>query len=53
MRVHYYPGCTLKQKTTALDISTREAMKRLDIELIEPEGWSCCGAEYPLRKSVV
>jgi len=53
MRVHYYPGCTLKQKTTALDISTREAMKRLDIELIEPEGWSCCGAEYPLTEEKI
>jgi heterodisulfide reductase subunit B len=50
MKIHYYPGCTLKQKTTALDVSTREAMKRLDIELVEPEGWSCCGAEYPLTE---
>ena len=48
MKLHYYPGCTLKEKTTALDISTREAMKRLDVELVEPEGWSCCGAEFPL-----
>ncbi|HEX2695127.1 MAG TPA: heterodisulfide reductase-related iron-sulfur binding cluster, partial [Acidobacteriota bacterium] len=53
MRVHYYPGCTLKQKTTALDVSTREAMKRLDVELIEPEGWSCCGAEYPLTEEKI
>jgi heterodisulfide reductase subunit B len=48
MKLHYYPGCTLKEKTTGLDISTREAMKRLDIELVEPAGWTCCGAEYPL-----
>ena len=53
MKIHYYPGCTLKQKTTALDISTREAMKRLDIELVEPEGWTCCGAEYPLTEEKI
>jgi heterodisulfide reductase subunit B len=53
MKVHYYPGCTLKQKTTALDISTREAMKRLDVELVEPEGWTCCGAEYPLTEEKI
>lgn len=53
MKIHYYPGCTLKQKTTALDVSTREAMKQLDVELVEPEGWSCCGAEYPLTEEKI
>jgi heterodisulfide reductase subunit B len=53
MKIHYYPGCTLKQKTTALDISTREALKRLDVELVEPEGWTCCGAEYPLTEEKI
>src|SRR4030042_3868556 len=48
IKLHYYPGCTLKEKRTALDVSPREAMKRLDVELVEPEGWSCCGAEFPL-----
>jgi len=53
MKVHYYPGCTLKEKTTNLDNSTREAMKRLDVELVEPEGWTCCGAEYPLTEEKI
>ncbi len=53
MKLHYYPGCTLKEKTTNLDMSTREAMKRLDVELIEPEGWTCCGAEYPLTEEKI
>lgn len=53
MKIHYYPGCTLKQKMTALDISTRKAMERLDVELVEPEGWSCCGAEYPLTEEKI
>lgn len=53
MKLHYYPGCTLKEKATALDDSTREAMKRLDVELVEPEGWTCCGAEYPLTEEKI
>ncbi len=53
MKLHYYPGCTLKEKSRALDVSTREAMKRLDVELVEPEGWTCCGAEYPLTEEKI
>ncbi len=53
MKLHYYPGCTLKEKSTALDITTREAMRRLDVELVEPEGWTCCGAEYPLTEEKI
>jgi heterodisulfide reductase subunit B len=36
-----------------LDITTREAMRRLDVELVEPEGWTCCGAEYPLTEEKI
>ncbi len=53
MKLHYYPGCTLKEKTTNLDLSTREAMRLLDVELEEPEGWTCCGAEYPLTEEKI
>lgn len=53
MRLHYYPGCTLKDKTTNLDDSTREAMSILGYELVEPEGWTCCGAEYPLTEEKI
>ncbi len=53
MKIHYYPGCTLKEKSTNLDSSTREAMKLLDVELVEPEGWTCCGAEYPLTEEKI
>ena len=48
MKVHYYPGCTLKEKTTNLEESTLAAMKVLGYDLVEPEGWTCCGAEFPL-----
>ena len=53
MKLHYYPGCTLKEKTTNLDDSTREAMTVLGYELIEPENWTCCGAEYPLSEEKI
>lgn len=53
MKLHYYPGCTLKEKAANLDRSTREAMKRLDIELVEPADWNCCGAEYPLTEEKI
>jgi len=52
-KVHYYPGCTLKEKTTNLDNSTYAAMKILGYELVEPENWSCCGAEFPLTEEKI
>jgi heterodisulfide reductase subunit B len=52
-RLHYYPGCTLKEKTTNLDHSTYAAMKILGYELIEPENWTCCGAEFPLTEEKI
>lgn len=53
MKLHYYPGCTLKEKTTNLDESTRAAMEILGYELVEPEGWTCCGAEFPLTEEKI
>jgi len=53
MKLHYYPGCTLKEKTTNLDESTYAAMKMLGYELVEPENWTCCGAEFPLNEEKI
>ena len=53
MKLHYYPGCTLKEKTTNLDESTRAAMEVLGYDLVEPENWTCCGAEYPLTEEKI
>jgi heterodisulfide reductase subunit B len=53
MNVPYYPGCTLKDKAKALDLTTRDALARLDVTLVEPEGWTCCGAEYPLTEEKI
>ena len=52
-KLHYYPGCTLKEKATNLDDSTRAAMEILGYELVEPEGWTCCGAEFPLTEDKI
>jgi heterodisulfide reductase subunit B len=53
MKVHYYPGCTLKEKATNLDDSTHAAMNVLGYELVEPENWTCCGAEFPLTEEKI
>lgn len=53
MKLHYYPGCTLKDKTTNLDDSTRAAMEILGYELVEPDNWTCCGAEFPLTEEKI
>jgi heterodisulfide reductase subunit B len=53
MKLHYYPGCTLKEKTTNLDNSTRAAMEVLGYELVEPANWTCCGAEFPLTEEKI
>jgi len=53
MKLHYYPGCTVKEKTTNLDDSTRVAMEILGYELVEPQNWTCCGAEFPLSEEKI
>jgi len=53
MKMFYYPGCTLKEKTTNLNNTTLEAANRLDLELIELPEWTCCGATYPLTSQKI
>ena len=43
----YYPGCTLKTKGKALDISARACAEALGFTLDELKDWQCCGAVYP------
>jgi heterodisulfide reductase subunit B len=43
-RYGYYPGCSLEGTAREYDVSTRIACQELGIELVELEGWSCCGA---------
>jgi heterodisulfide reductase subunit B len=47
--VAYYPGCSLHATATEFDTSTRAVCEALDIKLIEPEGWNCCGSSAAHR----
>ncbi len=44
MRVGYYPGCSLHGTARELDESLRAVATPLDLELVEVNDWSCCGA---------
>ncbi len=38
-----YPGCVMPTEQYAYELSLREIMPKLDIELVDLEGFSCCG----------
>jgi heterodisulfide reductase subunit B len=44
MKYAYYPGCSAESTARDQYMSIREVSKILDIELIEPKGWTCCGS---------
>jgi len=44
MKLAYYPGCSLEQSSALYDIQNRLVFKKLGIDLIEIDDWSCCGA---------
>ncbi len=39
----FYPGCVMPTEQYAYELSIRETFPLLDIELIDLEGFSCCG----------
>jgi len=43
-QIAYYPGCSLHSSAREFDISTRAVFSELGIELVEPQGWTCCGS---------
>jgi heterodisulfide reductase subunit B len=47
--VAYYPGCSLHSTAVEFDISTRAVGEALDIQLVEPHGWVCCGSSAAHR----
>jgi heterodisulfide reductase subunit B len=47
-RYTYYPGCTLKTTAKNFEDSTIASAKALDIELVEPDRWNCCGTVHAL-----
>ncbi len=44
LKYSYYPGCSLESTAKDYDRSLRAVAGMLDIELVELEDWSCCGA---------
>ncbi len=42
--IAYYPGCSLHSTAKEFNDSTEAVCKALDMKLIEPKGWVCCGA---------
>lgn len=42
--VAYYPGCSLHSVAAEYDRSVRAVADALGLDLVEPDGWKCCGA---------
>lgn len=44
MKYLYYPGCSLEGTAIEYNKSTQALMKLFGVDLLELEGWNCCGA---------
>ncbi len=44
MKYLYYPGCSLEGTAREYDVSTRALAKALEMDLVDLEDWTCCGA---------
>ena len=44
MKLSFYPGCSLEGMANDYGRSIEAVFRRLEIELIELEDWSCCGS---------
>jgi heterodisulfide reductase subunit B len=44
MKYAYFPGCSAESTARDMHQSTLAVAEALGIELIEPHGWTCCGA---------
>ena len=45
----YYPGCSLDSTSAEFNISSQAVCEALDIKLVEPDGWVCCGSSAAHR----
>ncbi len=43
MKYALYPGCVMPTEEYAYEMSIREVLPKFDIELVDLEGFSCCG----------
>ena len=39
----FYPGCVMPTEQFALEMSIRKVLPKLDVELVDIKGFSCCG----------
>lgn len=44
MKYAYYPGCSADSTARDQYLSTLAVSRALGIDLVEPEGWTCCGS---------
>jgi heterodisulfide reductase subunit B len=44
MKYAYFPGCSAESTARDMHQSTLAVAQSLGIELVEPKGWTCCGA---------
>jgi heterodisulfide reductase subunit B len=44
MKYGYFPGCSAESTARDMHESTLAVAEAIGIELIEPKGWTCCGA---------
>jgi heterodisulfide reductase subunit B2 len=44
MRYAYFPGCSAESTAPDMHQSTLAVAKALNLDLVEPKGWTCCGA---------
>lgn len=43
-KIAYFPGCASEGSGADYDRTARTAAKALGLELVEPDGWTCCGS---------
>lgn len=53
MKYVYYPGCSLEGTAKEYDLSVRALMTRVDVDLMEPADWTCCGASAARATSLL
>jgi heterodisulfide reductase subunit B len=47
--IAYYPGCSLHSTAAEFNTSAQSVCEALELELIEPKGWICCGSSAAHR----
>ena len=51
--IAYYPGCSLHSSAAEYGKTTEAIAEALDLELVEPPGWICCGSSIFLALGMI